>query len=247
MKPRNQFPSTPANLFSRSGFSLLELLIAMALLIAIAALLWPDFTSLGVNATRNAAVDSLQAACDVVRSRAMTRLEPVQLIAVERSDAWTLEVGPAPKSSTFEGSDNSEGSENESANAAVTVRIGELPATVGVESGGEVAGDTKSDAEESWRDAASGGSQSRRVLLALALPDGSIEASVASLVHRGHRSPVSIKRWTGRISLGAWLSEIAGTENAGTKDDSATASGDRSSAETSEDSGQSTEPGGAPR
>lgn len=219
MSIERQNLGTPASRRSRRGFSLLEVLISVALLIAIAALLWPDFTSLGVNASRNAAVDSLQAAADIARSRAMNRLEPVQLFAVEGTQAWSLDVATPPRRAS---PDEPEGVDSNG--GLPMVRIGELPENMQIEayaeSGAEGEDSPKVEAEEFSRETAPGVAQRKRVLLALVLPDGSVEAVGAALVHRGDRSPISIQRWTGHISLGRWVSMTALPGDTESEDDS---------------------------
>jgi len=197
---------------TRVGFSLIEVLIALMLTLALAALLLPDFTSFGVRATRQSAADALQAAAFAGRSKAMTRLEPFRFVARRTPGGIVLEAQSADIVRSAEIDRNE--------NAPPTIfRLGELPAGLTIETkaspGTFGSATSASDPEEDSAPLA-GEISSAPVTIAMIMPDGTFEPVACVVFHRGQRASLAIERWTGRLTFGNW-GDVGETESEMTK------------------------------
>ncbi len=186
----------------RFGFSLVEVLIAVAITLALAALMLPDFTSFGVLSARRSAAEALQAAAHSARSHALNAAEPVQLSARDTRDGWILEARTVSPRRSETSADPDEPSPSRS------IRVGRLSAgfTVVAAEAETPMPELQTGGERSSDDAGNAGPS---VLIALVMPDGTFEPEGVHLVHRGRRSLITVRKWTGRVELGDWLDSSA--------------------------------------
>ena len=175
----------------RRAFSLLEVLIAIAVVAAIASVVFVNLPALTTRARFEAATRQLESAAAIVRSDAMRGGRALTLIASEREGAWRLEVEEFGDDAAEEG--------------ATRRVVMELPSGVRVSAARPRPVEDGAFAPVVEADAAA--AEPDRVDICVLLPDGSAWGEVKYVVGPGERlAEVRVGAWTGaaRVTEVPW-------------------------------------------
>lgn len=174
------------------GFTLLELMIVIALVIALAALAWPGLASLSPSVVRREAESRLGSAAMAARAESEIRGEVLEVWVVGDAPARIelRRVGTAPM-----GRDSERESANVEGAGATVLRMGELPSGVVIAGGAAGGGGFGGTEERGSGEMGLGG-----MMLLTAWPDGRSELAgawgfgIGDEVWRG-----VLNEWTGGL------------------------------------------------
>lgn len=196
------------------GFSVLEVLIALALVMALAALAWPTIGAAGGLGAAREAEGMLAAAALRAKAEASLRGEVMELWA-EGDGGRTLMVRQAPARQTDESGSGAK------VGRGPGVKVGVLP--VAVFAGGEVDGAARPDGEASDEAVPLG---EDGALLAVFWPGGVSELHGAwSMRSGGHERRAGMNPWTGAMTFADAPAKATTGEVDAEKDETGSSSG----------------------